>query len=135
MKMIEWKDKYSVDVSIIDKEHKKLIFIINNAIAIKQHNNISEKLSEKLNEMIEFAHEHFKNEEAYMIKFNYPEYQYHKEEHLDFSLRMLAYQSRVISGDYHDANEILEYLKAWLVNHIQEVDKKYTDCFTKNGLK
>jgi hemerythrin-like metal-binding protein len=77
----------------------------------------------------------FKTEESYMIKFNYPEYQYHKEEHLDFSIKTLVYQSTVIGGDYHIANEILEYLKRWLVNHIQKTDKRYTNCFNKNGLK
>jgi hemerythrin len=37
--MIEWDDKYSVGVSVIDKQHKKLIDIINKAITAKQHNN------------------------------------------------------------------------------------------------
>ena len=40
-----------------------------------------------------------------------------------------------ISGDYQIANEILEYLKQWLVNHILVTDKKYIDCFKGNGLK
>ncbi len=133
--MIEWDDKYSVNISIIDEEHKKLIGMINKVITAKQHSNNPEELLEILNEMIKFAHEHFENEEAYMIKFNYPEYQYHKEEHLAFSIKTLVYQSKVVGGDYHTANAILEYLKLWLVNHIQITDKKYTDCFKKNGLK
>ena len=133
--MIEWDDKFSVDVSLIDEEHKKLIDIINNVIVAKQHNNNPEEILGILNEMIRYAQEHFKTEEAYMIKFNYPEYQYHKEEHIDFSFKMIAYNNRVIDGDYHIANEILEYLKQWLVNHIQKTDKKYTHYFNKNGLK
>lgn len=133
--MIEWEDKYSVGVSIIDEEHKKLIDIINNVIAAKQHNNNQNELLKTLNEMVEYANTHFKTEETYMIKFRYPEYQYHKEEHLDYTNKTLAYQSRVVSGDLHVATEILEYLKSWLVEHIQRTDKKYTDCFNKNGLK
>ncbi|MDP6923644.1 MAG: bacteriohemerythrin [Candidatus Scalindua sp.] len=133
--MIEWEGKYSVGVSIIDEEHKKLVDIINKVIVAKQHRDNSEEISEILNEMMKYAHEHFKNEEAYMVKFNYPMYQYHREEHLGFSLRTLSYQSRVINGDYNVASEILEYLKKWLVTHIQKTDKEYSDCFRKNGLK
>ena len=133
--MIEWEDNHSVGVSIIDEEHKKLFDIINKVIVAKQHNDNQNELLEILNEMVEFANTHFKTEETYMIKFKYPEYQYHKEEHLDFSIKTLAYESRVVSGDHHVAIEILEYLKSWLVEHIQRSDKKYTDCFNKNGLK
>ncbi len=133
--MVEWEYKNSVDVSIIDEEHKRLINIINNVIVAKQHRNNQKELIEILNEMVEYANTHFKTEERYMIKFKYPEYHYHKEEHLDFSIKTLAYESRVVSGDHHVAIEILEYLKSWLVEHIQRSDKKYTDCFNKNGLK
>ena len=133
--MIEWDDTYSVGISIIDEEHKKLIGIINKVIVAKQHNNNPEEMLEILNEMIKYAKEHFKTEETYMRKFNYPEYQYHKEEHNDFSFKVIAYHNRVIDGDYQIANQILEYLKRWFVNHIQKTDRKYTDCFNKNGLK
>jgi hemerythrin len=82
-----------------------------------------------------YALKHFSTEEVYMIEFDYPEFQHHKEEHHDFSIRTIAYLDRVINGDYQIANEILEYLKKWLVNHIQVSDKKHTDYFKKNGLK
>ncbi len=133
--MIEWEDKYSVGISEIDEEHKQLIVIINKIIDVKQHSDNKNELLKILNEMADYANKHFKTEETYMIKFKYPEYQYHKEEHLDFSVKTLAYQSRVVTGDPHLANEILEYLKLWLVNHIQKTDKKFAECFIKNGLK
>mgnify|MGYP000678134687 CR=1 FL=1 len=132
--MIEWDEKYSVGLSMIDEEHKKFIDIINKAIAAKQRNNNQEEILEILNEMAKHAQELFKTEETYMIKFNYPEYQYHKEEHIDFSVKTQVYQSSIINDDYQTANEILEYLKQWLVNHIQITDKKYVECFKKNGL-
>ena len=133
--MIEWEEKYSVGIISIDEQHKKIIDIINRIIAAKELDDNTKEITEILNEMAAYSHEHFKTEETHMIKFKYPEYQYHKEEHIDFSLRTLAYQSRVITGDNRVANAILEYLKSWLVNHIQKTDKKYSDCFKKNRLK
>ena len=50
-------------------------------------------------------------------------------------MEIIAYLDKVIKGDYQIANEILEYLKSWLINHIQGTDKKYVDCFKENGLK
>jgi len=132
--MIKWDDKYSVGISIIDEEHKKLIGILNKAIFAKEHNDNPEELREVLREMTNYALTHFKTEETYMKEFNYSEYQDHKEEHRNFSTEIIAYSDKVIEGNSQIANEIIEYLKWWLVNHIQATDKKYIDCFNENGL-
>jgi hemerythrin len=132
--MLEWNDKFSVGISMIDEEHKKLIGILNKVIFAKGHNNNPEELREVLREMTNYALTHFKTEEAYMKEFNYPEYQDHKEEHRDFSTEIIAYYDKVIKGDCQIANEIIEYLKWWFVNHIQVTDKKYVVCFKKNDL-
>ena len=132
--MIEWDDKYSVGLSIVDEEHKELIGILNKAVFAKEHNVNPEEIKEVLREMTIYVLTHFKTEETYMIEFNYPEYQYHKEEHHDFSIKTIAYLDKVIKGDYQIANEILEYLKQYLVNHIQVTDKNYIGCFNENGL-
>ncbi|MHC4184238.1 MAG: bacteriohemerythrin [Planctomycetota bacterium] len=133
--MIEWNDKYSVGISMIDEEHKKLIGILNKAIFAKGHNDNPEELREVLREMTNYALTHFKTEETYMKEFNYPEYQDHKEEHRDFSAGIIAYHEKLIKGNYQIANEIIEYLKWWFVNHIQVTDKKYIYCFKRNGFK
>jgi len=133
--MLEWNDKYSVGISMIDEEHKKLIAILNKVIYAKGHDGNPEELREVLRELTNYALTHFKTEETYMIEFNYPEYQYHKEEHHNFSKTTISYCNRVSEGDYQIANVIIEYLKWWLVNHIQVTDRQYIDCFKKNGLK
>lgn len=133
--MIEWDDKYSMGISRIDDEHKQFINIVNKAIAAKKHNGNPEELKEVLRRITMYAITHFATEENYMIEFNYPEYQYHKEEHHDFSKKVIGYCERVTDGDSQISNEIPEYLKRWLVNHIQVTDRKYIDCFKRNGLK
>ena len=54
--MIQWNDKYSVGISIIDEEHKKLIDITNMAIVAKKQNYNSEKTKEVLNGMVEYKY-------------------------------------------------------------------------------
>ncbi len=41
--MFEWDDKYSVNISMIDEEHKELIRIMNEAIVARQHRNDLER--------------------------------------------------------------------------------------------
>ncbi len=133
--MIKWDDKYSVNVSIIDEEHKILINIINKTILAKQYNNNPRSISEILDEMTVYAKDHFKTEETYMSNFKYHDYKSHKDEHQTFSKNILAYSKCLMRGNYQILEDILEYLQLWLVHHIQETDKKYTYCFNKNGLK
>ena len=39
--MLEWNDKYSVNISLIDEQHKKLFDIINKAIIAKKHSKVA----------------------------------------------------------------------------------------------
>ncbi len=70
-----------------------------------------------------------------MKEFKFPEFQIHRDEHLSFASKTVSYYHGLMSDNCQVANKILGYLKWWLVNHIQVSDKKYIDCFKKNGLK
>jgi len=133
--MIEWEDKFSVGISIIDEQHKKFIEIINKAIVAKEHNDNPEELKELLYRITKHAILHFSTEEVYMIESNYIEYIRHKKEHHDFERKIISYCKKVADGDYQITNEKLEHLKQWVVNHIQGTDKKYVNCFKSNSLK
>jgi hemerythrin len=133
--MIEWDDKYSVGISIIDNEHKKLIDIMNKAIVLEQNSSDPEEIAEVLNEMNKYAHTHFASEEAYMIKFNYPDYENHRKEHQAFSIETMAFFDKITNSNRQLICEILEHLKSWLVNHVLGTDTKYISCFKEHGLK
>ncbi len=67
---------------------KKIIDIVNEVTVAEQHNYTLDKVAEIINGMITYTKKHFKSEEAYMIKFKYPAYQSHKEEHVKFLERI-----------------------------------------------
>jgi hemerythrin len=135
--MIEWDDKkYSVGVSKIDSEHKKFIDTINKAILVDQNSNNPEaEVVEVLNEMKEYAETHFATEETYMVKFNYPDYENHRKEHQAFIIETMAFFDKITNSNRQLISEILEHLKSWLVNHIQDTDTMYISCFKEHGLK
>ncbi len=133
--MIKWDNKYSVNVSMIDEEHKKFIGILNKATYVQQYDNSGRAISEILVEMNVYALKHFNTEETYMKDFKYYDYKSHKDEHNYFSKMVSNYCKKLIDGEIKVIEEILEFLKQWLVNHIQGTDKKYVDCFKENGLK
>ncbi len=133
--MIKWDDKYSVNVSMIDEEHKKFIDIINKAIYVQKYNNRFREISEILVEMTTYAQEHFRTEETYMINFEYYDYKSHIDEHNNFSKLISNYCNKLMDGDLEVIDEVLEDLKQYLVNHIQVTDKNYVGCFKENGLK
>ncbi len=134
-KHIKWNNKYSVGISIIDEQHKKLLGFLNKTIDAKGHSDNKEELKKLLEEITEYSLEHFETEEAYMIKFDYPGCRYYSQEYYNFFAKVITYFDKEVNGDYHISNELIEYLKQWLVNHIQASDRQYIDCFKKNGLK
>lgn len=135
MEKIEWDEKYSVNISKIDEDHKKLFQIINKANDAINNKYEPEKISEILNEMTMYALNHFKTEEDYMAKFEYSEYELHKKEHLAFIKKTVDYCKSVMEGNYNIAENLLEFLVQWLTGHIQSTDRKYIECFKKNGLE
>jgi hemerythrin len=134
--MIKWDNKYSVDVSMIDDEHKKFVDIINKATHAQKYNNRRPSaISEVLIEITTYALRHFRTEETYMINCKYSDYKSHKDEHNRFSKTIPNYWQELADNNFKVIDTILEHLNWWLTNHIQGTDKKYIDCFKENGLK
>ena len=133
--MTDRKEKYRMYASLINEDQKKIIGTVDKAIVAKQHQESSIELEKVLSHITRDAIRHFTTEETYMKDFKFPGYQYHKEEHQDFSNKALAYHKIILNSDSKTAKEILEHLKKWLVKHFQETDKKYTEYLNKNKLK
>ena len=85
-----WNERYNLGVDIIDKEHKKLLSILNKLF---DFGNKEEKSHFACQEAIKYfkdhAIQHFADEEAYMASINYPGLEAHKRIHRDFRERML----------------------------------------------
>jgi len=66
---------------------------------------------------------------------NYPETADHKKEHAGFIDKVIDFQKGFEEGRIMMSMEIMNFLRDWLVSHIQGTDQKYIPFFHKNGIK
>ncbi len=68
------------------------------------------------------------------MELNYAGYQEHKKEHREFLKTTVSFCQRVVAREHNLIDDLCEFLEQWLAKHILGTDKKFTECFNKNGL-
>lgn len=134
MTFIKWEEGYSLGIESIDEQHKKLIELINEFYE-KLLSDKNFALSKLLSGLEEYANSHFQFEEKYFKQFDYPKSQEHIEEHETFFEKVNAFKATFQSGKSVLSIELAMFLRNWLLYHIKDSDKQYSDFFIKNGLK
>jgi len=130
-KLILWDKKLSVGVNEIDKQHQKLIGIINSVY--EKRDRQDKKISDDINNLVEFSRVHFSTEEKYFEKWNYPFTEEHNSEHEKMILKVLEFSDRFEKGETI-LEELAKFLKSWLEKHLKKHDFKYRDYIKNNNL-
>ena len=134
VKLIVWSRSYSVGVDSMDREHQRLIDLINNLYAAMRSGRSKDAIGTILNEVVDYTKTHFAHEERLMQDSGYPGYDEQKRCH-----EALIAQVKEILGKLNDGTalgqEVMTFLKNWLVNHIQGMDKRYGPVMIKKGIR
>ena len=78
---------------------------------------------------------HFQKEEFFFQRFNFQGSADHIREHNDFTEKVAFLKADLKSGKITLSLELLNFLKDWIDHHILVIDKQYSECFRKNGLR
>jgi hemerythrin len=135
MKIIEWKQEYSIGVKIIDEQHQKFFSLINDlniAISERQFEN---KIIPVLDALIEYTDYHFKTEEKYFDEFSYEFADEHRAQHDGFEKKIKQLVGEFKNKEIEISFDLIDYMEDWLIEHIAGEDRKYIKCFKENGLK
>ena len=135
MDLIDWNDSLSVGVQQIDQEHKKLIDLINILNESMKNGKSKETLQIVFSELVDYTITHFTNEEMLMQKANYVNFAVHKHEHDQLTQRAKVLRDDYKSGKLMISIEVRDFLKDWIINHIQKTDKLYTKAMNEKGIK
>ncbi len=126
MEYIKWlEDKYTVNVQKFDNQHKKLIEIINQVFNAKMNNAGKGTILNILNQLNDYTKSHFTNEELLLKENDYPALQTHRNEHALFISKINGFIQDFHTNEISLNDEMLDFLKSWLINHIMQTDKKY----------
>jgi hemerythrin len=125
MDAIEWNESYSVGVSELDEQHKKLFRLINTMFKAEDLSANSKIMIDSLTEMSKYASVHFETEERYLSECKYPELENHIRTHDIFRKKVDEFRSAQTTQSKNMSSDMTRFLLEWLVNHIMFCDKKY----------
>ncbi len=135
MPLIRWNEEFSVNIMEIDKQHQKLIEMINNLHDAMKQGKAKDILGKILDEMVGYAGTHFKTEEKYFDQFKYPETEEHKKEHINFVKEVTEFKKKFEAGQQTLSIQVMNFLSNWLKKHIKDVDKRYGPFLNSKGIK
>jgi hemerythrin len=135
MEKIIWNESFSVGVRDLDKQHQQIVFMVNTLIDMHDAKVDSEIISDTLTKMTQYAIDHFKNEEQYMLDYDYPEYPLQRKQHQEFKRKTVDFCMETLVYKATIPMEIFTYLRLWWTNHILKEDMKYKEFFNNRGLR
>jgi hemerythrin len=134
MALLTWNDSYSVKVRQIDDQHRKLFDLINMLHDAMKGGKGSAVARDVLASLTAYTQTHFTEEERLMRDNGYPAYMEHKRAHDQLVARIRDFEKEVASGTASVSLGLMSFLKDWLLQHIQGVDRKYSPFLNAKGI-
>ncbi|MDN5300389.1 MAG: hemerythrin [Clostridiales bacterium] len=126
---MEWTEAYSVGVSEIDDQHKRLFELITTASALEARCDEQELHDEIVRMLVKlnlYTIYHFETEERLMEANGYVETTEHKREHQAFANKLEQMHPEADElKSIETLHEIAAFLENWIKNHILKTDFKY----------
>ena len=118
MALIEWDDSLKLGVAVVDREHERLIGIINRLNDAITQRRGADVISEIMDELIIYTATHFSMEEKYFAQFDYADADEHKREHDALIEKVSAFADELEKATSDSsraalAGELLQFLQIW----------------------
>ncbi|MBU5638569.1 bacteriohemerythrin [Geomonas sp. Red69] len=127
MTLVEWDDSLILGVGQIDEHHHRLVDILNRCYRALMLHDHSHELEEVVAELLDYTQYHFRTEEQLMAELDYAAAPSHAAAHRKFINSIHNFKDRSDAGESFVAIDVLVFLKDWLVGHIQNTDRAFTN--------
>lgn len=134
LRFVNWTKENSVLIEKMDNQHKVLFEITN-----KMGNMVLSSSDDKnslvgiLKELLDYTKKHFTEEEEFLEAKSYDKNHlaFQKEQHKIFIGKISEFKKNLEINDKKPSIEMIEFLRDWLLNHIDIEDKKYGKVLSK----
>jgi hemerythrin len=133
-----WTQNLSVGIKQFDDDHKTLIRFVNelqSEIQDARAKGIIDPVEIEVifHRMENYAKWHFSSEEKAMEKTCFPGLEEHRAQHQKFIATVTKMSARCLgSNDLKHADEIVQFIHAWITDHVYQMDGKYVDHLHKH---
>ncbi len=126
---IEWIEAYSVHVSELDEQHKKLIQLVTALDEGSKKPDYVKTIQIVLDELMAYVLLHFHTEEAYLQSAHYENLENHKILHRKLAKDVNDRVNEIIAKEPTalDVIKLHNFLTNWVNQHILEEDQKYVE--------
>ena len=131
MALVEWNQALNVGIPEIDYQHRNLVSMLNALHTAIEANEPREHLGEILEELDLYVANHFATEERLMARIHYEFLAQHKLEHLRLAETVQEHRNAYARGE-GTADEVMQFLIRWLLNHIAGADSHIGEAFKKH---
>jgi len=123
---IAWSKDFELGCELVDDQHKRLFELVNNITSACNDGLGTKILNETLDFLVSYTVQHFIDEEALQIKYDFPDYERHKSLHEDFKQtvgeKVTEFKEKGSTKSLNDT--VNKIIVRWLVNHILMEDMK-----------
>lgn len=124
-RFVEWDPALSVGNTDIDNDHKKLLGMINQLQTAVHYQTDEAMIEQTLNDLIDYTKYHFAREEKIMQDNSYPGFEDHKKQHDQMVTQVTRFIDEYRIDKTRTIDNVVQYLKSWLINHIIGSDQQY----------
>jgi hemerythrin-like metal-binding protein len=133
MPLIEWNTEFELGHEKIDEQHKRLVGLINDLNAAMAARLGQEKLEGILTKLADYTSFHFRTEEELFDQIHYPDAAGHRRAHKEFVDQINDFQMAFDAGQLMLSVKVVNFLKEWLVAHIQGIDRHFAECLKREA--
>jgi hemerythrin len=133
--LFAWNESYSVRVRQFDSQHQKLFEIVNTLADAMRAGKGEDVIRDVVAKLAAYTRTHFLHEESVMQQTGYPGLPAHRQQHARLMASVEQYQSDLEQGHQADTVAVLQFLRNWLINHIQKSDKAYSAHLNGHGVQ
>ena len=126
---IAWSDGYKLGNTQVDAQRRRLFELVSDLVGSCMEGCGKEKINETLDFLVNYTVQHFLDEEALQLEYNYPDYVNHRQLHEDFkhTVSILVHEYYETGSSEVLVENVYKTVIRWLVNHIQREDRKIAE--------
>lgn len=130
MEILKWQVSFDTGIEEIDNQHKELLEYLNQ-LGTAIQNGTKDEVVQIMGGLADYTLSHFAFEEALMTEANYKFVGPHKHVHQMLITKVVGFSEKLKAGEDIE-NDLYDFLKRWLINHIQRDDAAYVTSVNKH---